>query len=53
LECTGEGRILQAYSEYDRKPDYEVIGPWLQRFTRAIQKKIAKENTQKLMQEAV
>ena len=53
LECTWEGKILQAYSEYDRKPDYDNIGPWLQRFTRAIQKKIAKENTQKLMQAAV
>jgi hypothetical protein len=53
LECTWEGKILQAYSEYDRKPDYDNIGPWLQRFTRAIQKRIAKENTQKLMQATV
>lgn len=54
LEVKWDGQILQAYSEFDRKPDYDnKIGPWLQRFQKAIQKRIAKENTQQIMQEAI
>lgn len=54
LEVEWNGRILQAYSEFDRKPDYDnKIGPWLQRFQKAIQKRIAKENAQQIMQEAI
>ena len=54
LECTWEGKILQAYSEFDRRPDYnEVIGPWLNRFTKALKKKVEKEKRQQLLQEAI
>ena len=39
LEVTREGKVLQWYGAYDRKPDKETIEKVLERFTKKIQRK--------------
>ena len=38
-----DGKVLQSYGAYDRKPDWEKIEPILGAFTRQIQKRTEKE----------
>ena len=54
LEVKWDGEILQAYSEFDRKPDYDnKIGPWLKRFQKAVRKRVEKEKAAQLLQQAI
>ena len=43
LEVEYNGKVLQSYGAYDRKPDWEKIEPVLTAFTRQIQKRTEKE----------
>lgn len=43
LEVMYDGKVLQSYGAYDRKPDWEKIEPILGAFTRQIQKRTEKE----------
>lgn len=43
IETDYDGNILQSYSAYDRKPDWEKVEPVLKGFTRLIAKRAEKE----------
>ena len=46
LEVEYNGEIRQSYGAYDRKPDWESVGPILKSFTRQIKKRTEKESRQ-------
>ena len=46
LEVEYDGKIRQSYGAYDRKPDWENVGPILKSFTRQIKKRTEKESRQ-------
>lgn len=43
LEVKYDGRILQSYGAYDRRPDAETVDEFLEHFTHEIQKRTKKE----------
>lgn len=47
LEVEYDGKILQSYGAYDRKPDWEKVEPVLGAFSRQIQKRTEKESRQR------
>ena len=47
LEVEYDGKILQSYGAYDRKPDWKKIEPILESFSRQIQKRTEKESRQR------
>lgn len=48
LEVEYDGKVLQSYGAYDRKPDWEKIEPVLTAFTRQIQKRTEKEKKRRV-----
>ena len=50
LEVKYDGKVLQSYGAYDRKPDWEKVEPVLAGFTRHMQKKVEKEKWQQVQE---
>lgn len=53
LEVAWDGRVIQSYGAYDRRPDAEKIDEWLRSFTRAIRKRTEKEQERTRVMAAV
>lgn len=43
IQATWDGKVMQAYSKYNRKPDWEIVNKALNAWKREIKKRFAKE----------
>ena len=42
IEIDGKGKIIQWYAAYDRKPDKEIIEPWINKWSKVVSKRANK-----------